>query len=98
MNIYKKIDKNDIISFDMFDTLIKRYVSSPLDVFTLVEIFYNKNHSHNIYNFQKERILAEKKARMDNDNEVNIDDIYKYIKRSPPSCPKPKIPSNLKTS
>ena len=80
MNIYKKIDKNDIISFDMFDTLIKRYVSSPLDVFTLVEIFYNKNHSHNIYNFQKERILAEKKARMDNDNEVNIDDIYKYIK------------------
>ena len=37
MDVYRKIDDNDIISFDMFDTLIKRYVPTPSDVFSLVE-------------------------------------------------------------
>lgn len=81
MDVYRKIDDNDIISFDMFDTLIKRYVPTPSDVFSLVEQFYNNRHTCHIHGFKDNRINSEMCARKNNNyNEINIDDIYKYIK------------------
>ena len=51
-----------IVSFDVFDTLLKRDVYSPVDVFSLVEIRYD---SANVIqsSFSIKRRIAEKKAK-----------------------------------
>lgn len=75
--IKKNIKKYDIISFDIFDTLLKRNVSSPLDIFDLVEKEYNNNFLPKIYDFKKNRIIAQKKLRCNNlKTDYNYDDIY----------------------
>lgn len=35
--ILEQIEKYDVISFDIFDTLLKRNVSTPIDVFAYIE-------------------------------------------------------------
>ena len=74
--IYKKIKKYDYISFDLFDTLVKRNVEEPTDVFDIVEKKVGGD-------FKKKRILAERKARIESDKrEILIDDIYSYFPES----------------
>ena len=46
--LYRKIDKYDVISFDIFDTLIIRAVNNPKQIFDVVgnnfnEFFQKKN-------------------------------------------------------
>jgi len=78
--IKNQIDKYEYISFDIFDTLIKRNVAKPSDVFELVSIEYKKKYNKNIENFREIRISAERRARdLVEGREPNIDDIYKNI-------------------
>ncbi len=72
--IKKQIDKYDYISFDVFDTLIKRNIENPADIFDLI----GKKYNHT--NFKEIRINAERKARdLTNHREPDINDIYKLI-------------------
>ena len=69
------IEKYDYVSFDIFDTLIKRLVLHPTDVFRYVERYHN-----NYVGFYEERMIAEKKARSNTKREeVTLDEIYSYI-------------------
>lgn len=68
-NIIKKINKKEYVSFDIFDTLIKRDVKKPTDVFSIIE------HNYKIYDFYKRRIEAEKIARKGK-VDTTIDEIY----------------------
>lgn len=81
-----EIKKHKIISFDIFDTLIKRNVQNPHDIFSLVEIQYNKIYTNTtISNFREKRIAAEKQARKLNDNEeITFNEIYKLLPYSQP--------------
>ena len=73
--------KYENISFDIFDTLIERDVSDPLDIFTLVE---NETGEPN---FRIKRIQAEKVARDKSlSKEVNIEDIYREYNAERDSC------------
>lgn len=75
------IDRHNIISFDVFDTLIKRNAAMPADLFQLVEILYNESHSARIREFKANRRLAEKQARfLSPAEEVTIDEIYERLK------------------
>lgn len=82
MNIKKEIiraKKYDLISFDIFDTLIERKVSHPTDIFTLtgLKVFKDKSTAEI---FRLKRIKAEQSARTKSYNgEVNIDDIYNCL-------------------
>lgn len=70
---YKQIDKSDIVSFDIFDTLLFRPVSKPIDMFWFLEI---DNH---IFDFRRMRVQAELQARKysgKQNGEINIYDIY----------------------
>lgn len=79
----KEIDKYEVISFDIFDTLIKRNCSSPLDIFRLVEFRYKKLYKKDISSFHKKRVEAEKIAReRSNKEEINFDEIYECIEYS----------------
>ena len=61
----------DIVSFDIFDTLICRRVRKPTDVFKLIE------KKRSIDGFAQNRIEAERFARkMRSSGEVTIDEIY----------------------
>ena len=80
MNKYINVEsiKNyDIISFDIFDTLISRNVSSPLDIFDIVELRYNDIHNTKISKFRINRIKCQKCARIKQKRkELLLSDIY----------------------
>lgn len=76
--ILLKIKNYDYISFDIFDTLLKRNVEKPSDIFKYVERFCIKRYGVAYENFSEKRINAEKKAR-ENREEVTINDIYKQL-------------------
>lgn len=67
----KKISVSEVVSFDIFDTLLCRQVLRPSDVFKMVE-----EHLHSKeYSFYDERIKAE--AELMPESNYNIDDIYR---------------------
>ncbi len=75
----KKIEyeKYDIISFDIFDTLIFRNLHSPVDLFDLVELKYNKEFNKRINDFKEKRILAQSICKSKSiEEEITINDIY----------------------
>lgn len=81
MDIYKKIDRANIVTFDIFDTLIKRNVEKPEDVFKLVEAHYNLHNKNSIKKFTEYRIKAEREARIKSiKEEVSLDEIYNVLK------------------
>lgn len=80
MSLWDKIKKYDIVSFDIFDTLIKRNVPTPSNVFDIVEKKYNEMYENVLTDFKKIRIEAEKLARdSSKKEEVTIGDIYNYM-------------------
>ena len=48
-------DEYRIVTFDIFDTLVKRNVYSPVDVFQLIEKQYNLEHTIKIKGFASDR-------------------------------------------
>lgn len=85
--IINKIRDFEIISFDVFDTLLKRDVFEPKEIFRLVEIEYNniiEKERAKLSNFVENRIQAEKKAQeknllLNNYEEITFDEIYEEI-------------------
>lgn len=72
-DIMQKIQDYQFVSFDLFNTLIKRDVSKPADVFQILE---NQGYP----GFVENRVAAEKKARqMSTRGEVTLDEIYYYM-------------------
>ena len=70
------IKEYEIVSFDIFDTLLKRDVSSPIEVFNLIEERVGKD-------FAVLRMQAEKRARRSlNKEEVTLKDIYSFMPQS----------------
>lgn len=75
--ILDKVMKYDNISFDIFDTVIKRDINNPSDLFEIIEKKFNIN------NFKEKRIYAEKIARKNsNCEEITLDEIYNNIELS----------------
>ena len=70
--------KQNIISFDIFDTLIFRLVNEPHQVFTLMELYAKNNNVFIPENFKEIRIHAEEEVNKV-DGYYNIYDIYRRI-------------------
>ena len=90
LNFYQSlpqvIDQYEYISFDIFDTLIRRKCGNPINIFHIVEEKYNISHAYKIESFCEVRIKAELRARQKSYLcEITIDDIYKEIDRLYPS-------------
>lgn len=78
--IIREIDKYSIISFDVFDTLLKRDVYSPQDVFDLVEKIYNKRFQKAMTGFRKLRVDAEDSTRHKYlGREITLKEIYNQL-------------------
>lgn len=66
-------DEIQVVSFDLFNTLINRSCGKPENVFDIVQ------EKSRYKAFARQRILAEKRARLKCSSEVNLDDIYKEL-------------------
>ena len=78
--IIDQIKNYDVISFDIFDTLIVRNISNPHDIFDIVEKKYNAENNNIISNFRELRISAERECRKNSKYEEIIhDEIYKVL-------------------
>ena len=78
LTVAKELLNYDIISFDVFDTLVFRSLQNPADMFVLLE------EKHKIFNFAILRKQAEEEARQECEinyghRDVSIYDIYKRI-------------------
>ena len=79
-NLKKLIDENEVISFDVFDTLLLRNILKPTDLFLVLNSFALENYQ--IKNFYEVRISAEKESRVGHENnETTLEDIYKVISK-----------------
>ena len=77
-----KIDNYDIVSFDIFDTLLLRNVEKPIDIFKILE--KEVKDKYYIENFSQIRIEAETKSRTEaNSYETNFNEIYNMIDINP---------------
>ena len=80
----KRAEKYKYISFDIFDTLVKRDVTCPKDVFDLVDRKYREEYptSSVIDNFRSNRVEAEAEARRKSERaEITLDEIYDELAR-----------------
>ena len=74
-----KCQKYTVVTFDVFDTLLKRDVMTPTEVFSLVEQEFDQKHGGKSY-FAQKRSEAEYKLRKANRySEVTLDEIYENI-------------------
>ena len=73
--IKSQIDKHDIISFDIFDTLLLRPYVKPTD------LFFHLERLENVDGFHNARIEAERQARKTHSDleDITIDEIYDEI-------------------
>lgn len=79
--IKKKIDENEVISFDIFDTLLLRNVHKPTDLFKILAV--KVKEQYNIDNFFEIRVQGEMNARTTAKNsEVNFNEIYSEIEKN----------------
>lgn len=74
--LLKKVETADIVSFDLFDTLIMRKLLFPTDVYELM-----KRYDNNLpENFSENRILCERKLMQRNPNPM-ISSIYHELQK-----------------
>lgn len=74
------IDQAEVISFDIFDTLVKRNVVSPDYVHQLVQREFSRQTGLEIPEYPRHRIDAEGEARKhSHKEEISIDDIFSCL-------------------
>lgn len=76
----KEILKNEIITFDIFDTLISRNVLNPHDIFSIVEKNVNLKFKKKI-NFSLERRRAENECYNQFSHNFNLNQIYSKLEK-----------------
>lgn len=70
----------DVVSFDLFDTLIKRDVPSPEDVHALVARRYEEQTGRALPDYKRRRSLAEQAARaVSCGREITLEDIFGHF-------------------
>lgn len=82
--IEKLIRKADVVSFDIFDTLVKRCVKMPEDMHKIVAGKFYAETQVQLGEYQKYRMEAEKKARRQCiGEEVTLEEIFSHIENIP---------------
>lgn len=83
--IKRNVDTHQYISFDLFDTLIKRDCYQPIELFRILEEKIDSIY-HIASNFANKRVQAEIEARkVSHHEEVNLDEIYLQLHALYPS-------------
>lgn len=71
------VKQAEVISFDLFDTLVKRNVVKPEDIHKLVQREFFRQTGIELENYAERRVAAEKSARKNSrKEEICLNDIY----------------------
>lgn len=90
-HIKEIIDRSSLISFDLFDTLIKRDCYKPTELFVFLEQKINQRYKIESH-FSSKRIQAEINARNNSEaEEVSLDEIYDELSFDTEVVPKVQI-------
>lgn len=86
-DLKKLINNSEIVSFDIFDTVILRKVFKPADIFTIVENLYNDEHKKLEIDFKSIRSKAEPEAtkilaQINSTQSIGLDEIYAHIQKT----------------
>ncbi|MEI8665372.1 hypothetical protein P4S81_11620 [Pseudoalteromonas sp. B28] len=86
-DLKKLINNSEIVSFDIFDTVILRKVFEPADIFTIVENLYNDEHKKLDIDFKSIRGNAEAEAtkilaELNGTQSIGLDEIYAHIQKT----------------
>ena len=76
----KNIDEYKYVSFDVYDTLIKRECCDSKSIFVYMDRYVNQYIGKGL-DFYNKRLMAEKYCRQFQE-EVTLEDIYSYLKQS----------------
>lgn len=91
---YDKVSQYDVISFDIFDTLVTRCVQKPIDIFSLLGLWVEKYYHINKNEFLVARIKVESDENKRLNGNATLDDIYhslqSYFNISKEKCEKIK--------
>lgn len=81
LDAYKEqIDRAEMVSFDIFDTLITRRLSNPATVFDLVEHRHSRNESAVLGLFdERMRVAGEVLGKYVERDDVSLDEIYEAM-------------------
>ena len=80
-NLLDQLKNYEIISFDIFDTLVKRDVTRPADIHELVGRIYAANTGLKISCYREMRVEAERIARaLSEQEEVSLEEIFQQCK------------------
>ena len=75
--IIRKVSKFDVVSFDVFDTLLKRDVTVDTDIFEYIGRMYFNRFGTEIPSFREKRIRAWREAvKSSKEEEISLQDIY----------------------
>ena len=74
----KNIDEYKYVSFDVYDTLIKRECCDSKSIFVYMDRYVNQYIGKGL-DFYNKRLMAEKYCRQFQE-EVTLEDIYSYLK------------------
>ena len=78
--ILDAVSDSEIVSFDVFDTLLKRDVLEPQDVFGLIEKEIETHEGLKCKGFSVLRVEAEHRARQAHpERDVTLEEIYAYF-------------------
>ncbi len=74
--VKRKIDCHEVISFDVFDTLIKRNVLKPQQIYKATELFFEQRNGYSISGFSEQRFKNELHLWKKNNGIIDIYSIY----------------------
>lgn len=76
----RHIKKYQVVSFDIFDTLIKRSVAKPSDLFEIIEEYCLQVKQSAVPGFAEKRKIAEQRANDRTGGFAGLNDIYDELK------------------
>lgn len=79
-NFFNQIKKYEIVSFDIFDTLISRMLYDPDDLFDIMDEILRKKDKLKV-SFKEMRKNAEQKAREELKKDCTLDEIYCFMSK-----------------
>lgn len=77
-DLEEEVEKHDIISFDVFDTLVMRKVLYPSDIFTIIEKKLERKGVEPFFSFAALRVEAERLLYEEKKNPT-LDEIYERL-------------------
>ena len=79
-HLLDRLKAYEVISFDIFDTLVKRDVARPVDIHELVGRTYAARTGVKIPHYKETRIEAERRARTSSEQEeVTLEEIFLHV-------------------